>query len=74
MSFSSFINRGVLSIVGISLFLSSAASKTWSGDTLRLNPITFKNPSPVGWNVQYKAMVNFPMMIPNGHKYSWFKH
>jgi len=60
MSFSSFINRGILSIVGISLLFSSAASKTWSGDTLRLNPITFINPSPVGWNAQYKTMVNFP--------------
>jgi len=32
----------------------------WYGDTLKFNPISFNDPSPTGWNAQYKALVNFP--------------
>ncbi len=56
----SFIKDSVLIISVTTLFLSSSFCGTWSGDTLRVNPITFEDPSPVGWGAQYKTMVNFP--------------
>jgi hypothetical protein len=30
------------------------------GDTLTINPITFKTPSPEGWNAPYKTFAHFP--------------
>mgnify|MGYP001030649399 FL=1 len=30
------------------------------GDTLTINPITFKTPSPEGWNAPYKTTAHFP--------------
>ena len=30
------------------------------GDTLTINPITFKTPSPEGWNAPYKTLAHFP--------------
>jgi hypothetical protein len=29
-------------------------------DTLTIHPITFKTPSPLGWNAQYNTIVSFP--------------
>ncbi|NQV42692.1 MAG: hypothetical protein HQ506_10075 [Candidatus Marinimicrobia bacterium] len=40
--------------------LSVCLSQSWSGDTLQFTPITFDEPSPLGWNAQYKTVVNFP--------------
>ena len=42
------------------VFLSAGFSQVWSGDTLKINPITFADPSPIGWNAPYKVKVNFP--------------
>jgi hypothetical protein len=51
---------GVLLLM-VSVFLQTPGlAQTWSEDTLRLNPITFEDPSPVGWNAQYKTVINFP--------------
>ncbi|NQT62571.1 MAG: hypothetical protein HQ556_06395 [Candidatus Marinimicrobia bacterium] len=60
MTFRSFLKTCVLSLSGTGLLLTSGFCQTWSGDTLKLNPITFEDPSPVGWNAQYKTVVNFP--------------
>lgn len=37
-----------------------SVAQIWSGDTLIINPITFQDPSPIGWNAQYKTSVDFP--------------
>lgn len=50
----------VICLVLSFLTVQSGYSQVWSGDTLRLNPITFNDPSPNGWNAQYKTVVNFP--------------
>ncbi len=42
------------------VFLSTGFSQIWYGDTLKVNPITFADPSPIGWNAPYKVQVNFP--------------
>ncbi|MBT4034485.1 MAG: hypothetical protein HON27_08295 [Candidatus Marinimicrobia bacterium] len=60
MTLRSFIKRGALALAATGLLLTSSFSQTWSGDTLRLNAISFEDPSPVGWNAQYKTVVNFP--------------
>ena len=51
----------------ISIFPCLALTKTDS-DTLIINPITFRTPSPKGWNAQYNTKVNFPI-----ERFSWRK-
>jgi len=34
--------------------------QSWHGDTLTVQAFTFQDSSPVGWNAQYKTMVEFP--------------
>lgn len=57
--FNNKVNRvlcyAVLCLVNVSLH-----SQIWRGDTLTINPITFSDPSPVGWNAQYNTVVSFP--------------
>lgn len=51
----------VVLILAILLTLNlSLLGQEWSGDTLKINPITFNDPSPSGWNAQYKTLVKFP--------------
>ena len=52
--------RGLMLIIVIGVPLSNCFSQVWSGDTLKLNPITFSDPSPVGWNAQYNTVIDFP--------------
>ncbi len=37
-------------------------------DTLIINPITWETPSPIGWNYQYKTIVDYPIAQHNWHK------
>ena len=60
MSTESNMERFKLFIFGLALIANVASGQTWSGDTLRINPITFNDPSPVGWNAQYTTIVQFP--------------
>ena len=34
--------------------------QSWSGDTLTINPISYADPSPTGWNAPYRTTVDFP--------------
>jgi len=61
MTFGSYRQRFKLFVLGVTLLTNAVYSQTWSGDTLRINPITFTNPSPIGWNAQYKTIVKFPV-------------
>ncbi|MCF7825304.1 MAG: hypothetical protein K9M55_02050 [Candidatus Marinimicrobia bacterium] len=56
----SFMDKYKLMILAVALIANVADGQTWSGDTLRINPITFNDPSPIGWNAQYKTIVKFP--------------
>ncbi len=53
-------NEWFQSVVILLLITVGINSQTWSGDTLRLNPVTFQDASPEGWNAQYNVMVDFP--------------
>jgi hypothetical protein len=37
-----------------------ALGQSWSGDTLTIQAVSFQDPSPMGWNAQYKTNVDFP--------------
>ncbi len=57
------LHKTCLSILYIGLFWLSALpvrGEIIRGDTLSINPITFMDQSPVGWNAQYKTIVDFP--------------
>ena len=56
----SYMNSVLLIILLVFIPVSDCLSQIWSGDTLRLNPITFEDPSPEGWNAQYKTVIDFP--------------
>ncbi len=58
--FNSFNKCCVVHLCILTVLLTFAFGQKWSGDTLRINPITFEDPSPVGWNAQYKTSVSFP--------------
>ncbi len=60
MIFRSFIMVIVLTLKVFLLTSNLCYGQIWSGDTLKLNPITFEDTSPVGWNAQYKTVVDFP--------------
>ncbi len=75
MSTESNMERFKLFIFGLALIANVASGQTWSGDTLRINPITFNDPSPVGWNAQYTTIVQFPEDKNTVvQKYLWFRH
>ncbi len=42
------------------IFLGLVYTDMKSGDTLVIHPITFKTPSPEGWNAPYRVTVSFP--------------
>ena len=50
----------VLFFVFLNLLSVDLQAQVWHGDTLTINPITFSDPSPVGWNAQYTTVVTFP--------------
>lgn len=54
------LKRSVLIVFLFHMIIAIVFPQAWHGDSLKITPITFDDPSPQGWNAQYRTLVTFP--------------